>query len=305
MSPRNKAICVLVVVALPQLALAQELEPGAYWPIPRGTNIVTVLESVSWGDVAFDVSLPVDEARATIVTTAVAFTRGFSLGGRSANVSVVLPVVGGHLEGLYLGAPAEADRFGLGDPRVKIAMNLFGAPSMTPKQFGAYRLGSLVGISLTVAPPLGEYDSSKFVNLGSNRWSLKPELGWSRAWGKWIVEAMAGVWVFTDNTSFQGGRTREQDPIVALQVHLTHRFTPTMWLAGDANFYTGGQTTIGGRENVDFQKNSRIGATFSRVLARGHALRASVSRGAITRIGADFTTIAVGYNYAWVKQPQR
>jgi hypothetical protein len=299
MSLRNKAICALVVVALPQFALAQELEPGAYWPIPRGMNIVTVLQGVSWGDIAFDVSLPIDEARATITTTAVAFTRAFSLGGRSANASVMLPVVGGHLEGLYLGTPAEADRFGLGDPRFKVAINLFGAPSMTPKEFGTYRLGSLVGISLTVAPPLGQYDSSKLVNLGSNRWSLKPELGWSRARGKWVVEAMAGVWVFTDNTSFQGGRRREQDPIVALQVHLTHRFTPTMWLAADANFYTGGRTTISGTANIDLQKNSRIGATFSKGLARGHVIRASASVGAVTRIGGDFTTVAVGYNYAW------
>jgi hypothetical protein len=110
---------------------------------------------------------------------------------------------------------------------------------------------------------------------------------------------MAGVWVFTDNTDFAGGRTREQDPIVILQAHLTHRFTRGMWLAADANYFSGGRTTIAGKQNIDFQKNSRIGVTFSRALNRTHAIRASLSHGAFTTIGASFTSLAFGYNYAW------
>ena len=112
---------------------------------------------------------------------------------------------------------------------------------------------------------------------------------------------MAGVWLFTDNTDFVGGRTREQDPIIATQVHLTYKFKRSMWLAADANYYTGGTTTIGGKQNLDLQRNSRIGATFSSAIGRHQAIRVSVSRGAYTTIGADFTSIAVGYNYAWAR----
>jgi hypothetical protein len=115
-----------------------------------------------------------------------------------------------------------------------------------------------------------------------------------------MSEIMVGAWFFTDNTEFVGFRTREQDRIVATQFHFTRRFSPAMWLAADANFYAGGRTTIGGKQNVDLQKNSRIGATFSKGLGGGHAIRASFSRGAYTTIGADFTSVAVGYNYAWV-----
>ncbi len=280
-------------------ASAQELEPGAYWPIPTGINILTVANSVNWGDVAFDPSAPIDEATAIVDTVAVVYTRTFSLAGRSANAGVVVPVVGGHVEGLYLGEPAEVDRFGLADPRVRVAMNLYGAPAMTPKEFASYRQEGIIGVSVTVAPPLGQYDSAKLINLGTNRWAFRPELGLSRSFGKWVVEAMAGVWLFTDNTEFFGGRTREQDPVAATQIHVTHRFTRTMWLALDANYFTGGRTTIGGRRSLDLQRNSRIGATFSTAVARGHAIRMSVSRGAYTTIGADFTSVAVGYNYAW------
>ena len=145
-----------VLLSVPAGATAQDLTPGAYWPIPRGLNIVTALNSFNVGDVAFEPSAPIDEASARINTTVGAFTRAFGLAGRSANASVSVPVVAGHLEGLYLGERAEVDRFGLGDPRLKLAINLYGAPSMTPKEFASYRMRSIVGISLSVVPPLGQ-----------------------------------------------------------------------------------------------------------------------------------------------------
>ena len=302
MSPFSIVVCLIGAIVLfvsPAPLRAQELEPGAYWPIPKGLNIVTAIGIVNWGDVAFEPSLPVEDAAATIATSAFAYTRAFGLGGRSANALAMLPIAGGHLTGRYLGEDTEVDRFGLADPKLKFAVNLFGAPAMTPGEFAKYRQRLIVGVSLTVMPPLGQYDPTKLVNLGTNRWSFKPEIGLSRSYGKWVIEGMAGVWLFTDNTNFAGGRTREQDAIVSIQGHFTRRFTGGMWLAADANYYRGGRTTINGRLNIDFQNNSRIGATFSKSLSRGHAIRASLSRGAYTTIGARFTSLAVGYNYAW------
>ncbi len=305
MSVAARLLGMAAAVALfliPAPGSTQELEPGAYWPIPTGFNIVTVVNSLNWGDVAFEPAAPIDEARATINTTAFTFTRAFSLGGRSANATVIVPIVGGHLEGLYLGEPAETGRFGLGDPRLRLGVNLYGAPAMTPKEYASsYRQRTLVGVSITAAPPLGQYDPAKLINLGTNRWSFKPDVGVSHTRGQWVVEMMAGVWVFTDNDNFAGGNTRTQDPIAQVQFHLTYRFNRGMWLAADANYYTGGQTTIGGRQNLDLQRNSRIGATFSRALSPRQAIRLSVSRGAYTTIGADFNSVAVGYNYAWVR----
>ena len=294
-------VITLAVLLWPLATSAQELEPGAYWPLPRGLNIFTVVEGVSWGDVTFDPALPVEDASANISATAIAFTRAFGLAGRSANAAAVVPIVVGHVEGIYLGEFTEVDRFGQGDPRFKLAVNLFGAPAMAPKEFASYRQKLLVGASVSVAPPLGQYDNTKIINLGTNRWSFKPELGLSLTRGKWVMEFMAGVWMFTDNTDFVGNRTREQDPIVATQLHLNYRFTPGMWLGANANYYTGGRTTVAGRPNLDLQKNSRIGATFSKALTRQHSFRVSISRGAVTNIGADFNAIAVGYNFAWLQ----
>jgi hypothetical protein len=291
----------LALVLTAWSAAAQELEPGAYWPLPTGLNVVTVSNTFNVGDVAFEPAAPIDEARATINTTALAFTRAFNLSGRSANISVVVPVIAGHLEGIYLGDPAEVDRFGHGDPRIRFAMNVFGAPAMNPQAFAGYQQRTIAGASITVIPPLGQYDEARLINLGTNRWSFKPEIGMSRARGSWVLETAAGVWLFADNANFFGGRRRRQDPITALQVHVTYRFTRTIWLAANANYFFGGRTTIGDRQNADLQRNSRIGATFSSAIGRGQAIRVALSHGAFTTIGAAFTSIGVGYNYAWAQ----
>jgi hypothetical protein len=282
-------------------ASAQELEPGAYWPLPQGMNIATAVNSVNWGDLTFDPTLPVEEASAAINTTVLVYTRALSLAGRSANLSAQLPVVGGHVEGRLRGVTTEVRRFGLGDPRIRLGVNLYGAPPMTPQAFASYQLRTILGASVTVAPPLGQYDETKVINLGTHRWSIKSELGLSHAIGQWVVELMGGVWVFTDNHAFTGGRTRTQDPIASAQVHVTYRFRRNMWLAGDANFYKGGRTTVDGEHNLDLQRNARIGTTFSAALTRHTAIRVAVSQGAYTTIGGDFTSVIVGYNYAWIR----
>jgi hypothetical protein len=286
----------------PGRADAQELEPGAYWPLPAGLNILTGGDNMSWGDLTFDPSLPVTDARARINTSVVAYTRALSIAGRSANAGIQVPIVGGHVEGVSLGNFTEVGRFGQGDPKFRLGVNLYGAPAMDPKAFATYQLRTIVGASVTVAPPLGQYDNTKSINLGTNRWSVKSELGFAHGMGPWILELMGGVYYFTDNADFLGGRVREQDPIGSAQVHVTYRFKRSMWLAGDANFYTGGTTSIDGQPNLDFQRNSRVGSTFSLALNRRQSIRVSVSRGAYTTIGADFTSVAVGYNYAWIRR---
>ena len=176
----SRIVAAFVLLMWPVLASAQELEPGAYWPLPRGLNIVTGLGGFNWGDVTFDPALPVEDASATITATAVAFTRALNLAGRSANFGAALPIVGGHIEGLYLGQHTEVDKFGFGDPKLRLAMNLYGAPTMTPREFASYRQRLIVGVSFVAVLPLGQYDSTKVINLGTNRWSFKPEIGLSR-----------------------------------------------------------------------------------------------------------------------------
>src|SRR6185295_7092082 len=95
---RRAAAAVIGLLLLPLSAYAQELEPGAYWPIPAGLNIATVVNSLNWGDVAFDPAAPIDQATARINTTVLAFTRALSVAGRSTNLGIVVPMIAGHVE---------------------------------------------------------------------------------------------------------------------------------------------------------------------------------------------------------------
>jgi hypothetical protein len=173
-------------------ASAQELTPGAYWPLPVRINIVTFVNSINWGDVSFDPALPAENSRGTIDTVAIAYTRTLSIAGRSANIGLQIPLLGGHVEGLYFGVPTERSQFGFGDPRLSLGVNVYGAPAMTPQVHATYQMRTIVGASVTVAAPLGQYDHSKLLNLGSNRWALKRiggdftsvAVGYNYAWAR-------------------------------------------------------------------------------------------------------------------------
>jgi hypothetical protein len=174
---------------------------------------------------------------------------------------------------------------------------------MDREAFGSYRPRTLLGASLLARVPTGEYDPSKLINIGANRWGFKPEVGIAHVVGKWAFDAYLGGWFFTDNSDFYGGKTRTQDPILSTQAHVGYRVSPEFWAALDGNFWKGGRTKAEGVANDDLQRNSRIGLTVAWQVAPQHGLRLAASRGAFTRIGGDFTSIGVSYNYNWMGRP--
>jgi len=283
---------------------AQELVPASYTPAPNGVNLVTVNVFYNSGDLSFAPTVPIEDGSAEITTTSLGYARTFSLFKRSANVTVILPLVEGSLEGIYLGEQAYADRRGAGDLNLRLAANLFGAPAMSPQEFALYKPKTNVGASLIVRAPTGQYDPSRLINIGTNRWSFKPEIGFVHVMGKWVIDGYVGAWFFTTNSDFFGGSTRKQDPILSTQFHLRYIFRPRLWVAVDANFWRGGQTTIDGNVSDDLQKNSRVGLTLSWKLTKHHAVRFAVSRGAFTRIGGDFDSVGVAYSYSWMRKPK-
>jgi hypothetical protein len=290
----------LAVTALSgSVAGAQELEPGAYAVAPVGVNVVVVANILSKGDLAFDPSGPISDSSATINVTSLGYVRTLNLAGRSTQVAVGVPIVAGHVEGLYLGEQAAVTRVGMGDPRVRFGINLYGAPAMGLKTFAAFRPKRLFGASVTVLVPLGRYSTDRLINVGGGRWAFKPELGLVQYFGRWTVETFGGVWLFTRNDPFYKGSVRTQDPIASFQFHASFRATPRVTLSGNTNFYKGGQTTVNGTDNLDLQRNSRVGLTLIRALSGGRTLRVALSQGAVTTIGADFTSISVSFQRVW------
>jgi hypothetical protein len=167
----------------------------------------------SEGKIAFDPSSSVTDAQFHSHTEVLAYVRSLDVGGKSAKFDVILPYSSFSAHGLVDGQPRAREMSGLGDPRFRFSVNLFGAPALSVKEFANYQQDLIVGISLQVSAPLGQYDNSKLLNLGNNRWSFRPELGISKAWGPWTVEVAPSVIAFTDNTDFFNGSTFAQAPI--------------------------------------------------------------------------------------------
>ncbi len=288
---------------VPCILGAQELIPAAYTPAPFGVNFVGLALTSNRGDLAFDPSGPIDEANGDIVASSLTYARTLNLFKRSATATVILPYVVGDLEGLFLGEPASANRSGTGDLAMRLGVNLLGGRAMSPREFAAYRPKTLLGASLIVKAPTGQYDPTRLINIGTNRWSFKPEIGVVQVMGRWAIDAYVGVWFYTENSDFWGDTTRNQDPIFSSQVHIRYVVRRGLWAALDANYWYGGKATIDGVEGDDLQNNSRIGFTVSWQVARQHNLRFAVSRGAFTRIGGDFDSFGLSYDYTWAKRP--
>ena len=284
------------------VASAQDLVPGAYLPAPTGINILTIATAFNGGDMAFDPSLPLEDGSARVGWAAAAFGRTLNLGGRYANILVGVPFILGHVEGRVLGQFEETSRAGFGDLSARVGVNLYGAPARTRQQFAAYRARTIVGVSFGVGAPIGQYDPARLVNLGTNRWAFKPEVGISHTRGPWTFEGDIGAVFFTDNTNFVNGRTRQQAPIMALQGHLIRTIRPGFWVAADGNYWRGGAVTTTGSGKTAEQRNSRLGITLALPI-HTHQVRASYSFGAYTTIGGDFHSVGMSYSYAWAGRP--
>src|SRR5262249_13143677 len=190
-------------------------------------------------------------------------------------------------------------RSGLSDPKLKLSIIFKGAPALKPQEFVKYRQRTLIGASLLISVPLGQYDPSKLVNLGTNRWTFRPEIGISRAVDRLTLELYGSVAFFTDNHRYFGTSTRSQSPIGAMQGHVAYTFKPGLWAAFDAVYFRGGETSVNGVGRHNMQSKARYAFTFSLLLARKHSLKFLYSSGLITRIGSNFRTFGVAYQLAW------
>jgi len=283
------------------VACAQELTPRAYWPTPSGTNVFGVSYQRSTGDIVTDPSLPLTGVDSDINYLQMSYQRSFSLAGRTAALQVSVPYSRGETEGLVEGEFRRRNTSGLADIRLRLAYNIKGAPSMDAAGFRALRDAprTIVGASVLVQAPTGDYDVDKVINIGTNRWSIKPAIGviWPLR-PTWLLEFELGAWLFGDNDAFLG-ETRKQDPILSAEFHLIKRIRPGFWASLDGNFYVGGRTNVGDSAQANLQRNSRVGVTVAFPFRRRHAIRSSVSTGVVTKSGGDFQMFTLSYIYAW------
>ncbi len=292
-------LAVVLGVGMAAGTQAQDMEPRAYANAPVGLNFLIAGYVYTRDGVAFDTALPITDPRLETSTAVLAYARVLELWGQSAKLSVIVPY--SHLSGTARVEEQTRSREinGLADPAVKLSVNLYGAPALALKEFARYRQDLIVGASLRVTVPVGQYDDTKLVNLGTNRWSFKPEVGVSKALGAWTLEATAAVTVYTDNRDFFGGSTRAQDPLYLAEGHVIRSFRSGIWGSLDATYFNGGRTTLNGELRNDLQQNWRVGGTLSLPLSLHDSIKLYASSGVSARTGNSFDLLGIAWQRRW------
>jgi hypothetical protein len=293
------------------LGHAQDLAPRAYLITPKHSNAITFSYAYFSGDLLLDGAVPITGATAKVNVSVFSYTHSLSLWGRSANFSASLPYGVGNFRGTVVGAETNAYRSGALDSAFRLSVNLKGGPAMDVPEFRKWQQKLLLGMSLKVVAPTGQYDPTKLLNYGANRWAFKPELGLSRRWQHWLLDAYGAGWFFTTNHDFfsrnqfsPGTNTQKQNPIFAFEGHLSYDVKPRLWTSLDGNFWVGGRSTLNGVENPNtLQRNSRVGGTVSVPVSKHQSIKFSYNRGAYIRYGGNYQNVSFAWQYSWIGRP--
>jgi hypothetical protein len=291
----------------PNTAWAQDLAPRAYVITPLHSNATILTYSFFHGSVLFDGAAPITGATGTYSVPILSYYHSFNFFGRSANMNTSLPYAVGNFQGNVAGQPHQLYRSGLLDFTSRVSVNLRGGPSMPAQEFRKWRQKTLLGVSLKVVAPTGQYDPTKLVNWGTNRWAFKPDVGYSRQWGNWVLDSYAGVWFYTANPHYYSPpvpKPQTQEPIGAFEGHLSYNVRPRLWVSLDGNFWFGGVTSLSGIANpATRQTSSRVGVTASLPLGPHQSVKVSYNNGDYIRFGGNYQSLSVGWQYSWLGRP--
>jgi len=295
----SAAALAAVVIASPVELRAQEIEPRAYSNAPVGVNFFVGGYAYTRGGIATDDSLPITNPHLHTSNAVVGFAHVLDLWGMSAKVDAIVPYTWLSGSAEYQGAPLQRIVNGFSDPAFRLSVNLYGAPALSLPEFASYRQDLIIGASLRVFAPWGQYDASRLVNIGTNRWAFKPEIGISKAIDPWTFEFTAAATLYTDNNDFYGGNTVSRDPLYSFQGHAIYSFSNGMWGSLDATYFTGGRTTLNGTLSADLQQNWRLGATLAIPVDRRNSVKLYASSGVSARTGNNYDLLGLAWQYRW------
>jgi hypothetical protein len=301
----------LIAICSWQVLHAQDLAPRAYIITPIHSNAVVVTYSFFTGNLDFNGAAPITDATAKASVPILSVYHSMRFFGRSANFTVSLPYGTGNFHGTVLGSETNVYRSGLFDSVYRFSVNLKGGPAMELGEFRQWQQKTIIGVSLRVVAPTGQYESTKLINYSNNRWAFKPEIGLSRRWGHWVLDAYSGVWLYTTNAKFfsenqynPGVSAQSQAPVGAFEGHLSYDVKPRLWVSLDGNYWFGGRTSLNGVENpITELRSSRIGITTSFPVSRHQSFKASYSRGAYIKYGGNFDNVSIAWQYSWLGRP--
>ena len=279
---------------------AQDLEPRFLSSVPLKTNFVGLVYGYSDGDILINAQ-QIEGLNAKLNSVATFYGRSFKLFNKPAKFDVVVPYAFGKLNALVSKVDTTAYRNGLVDPTLRVSMIFIGDKALNLQEFAKREIKKFkMGASFKIKAPLGNYDETKLINLGSNRWGFQLKTAASyQPSNKIILELHIDSWFFTENSSFNNGNTLTQKPLLTTQLHMAYLFNPKFWVSGSIGQVALGETSINGVEQDNNQKDSRYGFTTSYKLNKMGSLKFSITNGLYTGSGANFTTALLGYSFVW------
>ena len=278
---------------------AQELEPRSLTNIPIGMNFGAVGYAWSQGNILLDPAISIEDLNANMHGVLAAYVRSINVFGLSGKIDAIIPFASGDWSGTQLQEYKTTSRTGVGDPRIRFSVNLLGAPAITKAQFATYQQKTILGVNIQVILPVGQYFPDRLINLGSNRFTFRPQVGVSHKMNKWLLEAYISAWIFTSNKDFWGGNELRQNPMYAFKFHAIRSLPKGMWLAANIGYGTGGIAFVNGAERESHISTFRIGGTFAVPLGIHHSIKLLGFTTLRMDKGSDYDLLSLAYQFRW------
>jgi hypothetical protein len=249
---------------------------------------------------SIDTSLVVTGANIDLNQGTIDYTRYFGLLHRLMWLEAAVPVAG--LGGSVSGTTIKGSTTGAGDSSYQVAMLFKGGPALTVAELQNYRPTTTLGGSLTVTAPTGLYNSKKILNLGSDRWSFKPEIAFSHPFGadqNWEFDAYVNASIYTENTSYHGRQILRQEALPGLEGHISYAFNERIWASLDTRYSFSGATLVDGVSQNNAQQNFVLGNELNISLNPQNSLTFEFAKAIVHQNGPTATGFTIKYDYTW------
>ena len=297
-------VILLAVFILPEQANAQDLEPRRWGHLPTGMNMVGVGYAYTDAFVYFSPFWKITNTSARINSYALSAIHTFDLAGKSARISLLLPFVSGRWAGDVDNQFEVVHRNGFADPRLRLSVNLYGAPALKGAEYAQYRAehttNTIVGASLSVRAPLGQYYEDELINISGNRWSRRPQLGVVHSRGPWSLEFTGSVFLFSDNKNFIDNTRLKQKTMYATQVHVIYDFKPGLWVSASTGYGFGGRVYLEDKKTAFEVDNWLWAASFGFPIGKRQSVKLTWLSGRTQNdVGRDSDNLLVSWSMRW------
>lgn len=291
-------VAALLLLCWANISFSQDTEPRRWAQIPTGVNFAGAAYGYIDGDIFFDPLLLIEDASFEMHKTGIFYMRTLGVMGKSARLDFTLPYIAGRWEGIVDGEFVKFRRRGAGDARMRFSMLLYGGPAETPQEFAkSEKSDTVVGAAVSLTMPTGKYNGDRLINMGANRWMLRPQLGVTHSRGKWTGELTGSVFLYEDNEKFWKDTKLETDPLFALQAHLIYTFRPGLWTSVSTAYGWGGEATVNGDAKNNPSGNWLTALSFGFPINHLQGIKVAWLRGRSQKsTGADIDSVILAYS---------